>query len=162
MLQMPALSTYLITRWFKYDRDICGLFTQKSAPVIFEPPCISNQSTCKWFLKQASYDDNISWRFWRYIRLMRIIKEVQVLLLFEHIAPQPLHSLELYETISYLTMCSRCESLAAPDCCSCTSLHKREREREREREQFRNNILHSSNTEQKNLSQMKWLNSNHD
>jgi len=28
------------TRWFKYDRDICGLFTQKSVPVIFEPPCI--------------------------------------------------------------------------------------------------------------------------
>ena len=27
-------------RWFKYDRDICGLFTQKSVPVIFEPPCI--------------------------------------------------------------------------------------------------------------------------
>jgi len=27
------------TRWFKYDRDICGLFTQKSVPVIFEPPC---------------------------------------------------------------------------------------------------------------------------
>jgi len=23
------------TRWFKYDRDICGLFTQKSVPVIF-------------------------------------------------------------------------------------------------------------------------------
>ena len=28
------------TRWFKYDRDICGLFTHKSVPVIFEPPCI--------------------------------------------------------------------------------------------------------------------------
>jgi len=27
------------TRWFKYDRDICGLFTQKSVLVIFEPPC---------------------------------------------------------------------------------------------------------------------------
>jgi len=27
------------TRWFKYDRDICGLFTHKSVPVIFEPPC---------------------------------------------------------------------------------------------------------------------------
>ena len=29
----------LCTRWFKYDRDICGLFTHKSVPVIFEPPC---------------------------------------------------------------------------------------------------------------------------
>jgi hypothetical protein len=28
------------TRWFKYDRDLCGLFTYKSVPVIFEPPCI--------------------------------------------------------------------------------------------------------------------------
>jgi hypothetical protein len=28
------------TRWFKYDRDLCGLFTHKSVPVIFEPPCI--------------------------------------------------------------------------------------------------------------------------
>jgi hypothetical protein len=27
------------TRWFKYDRDLCGLFTHKSVPVIFEPPC---------------------------------------------------------------------------------------------------------------------------
>ena len=31
------------TRWFEYDRDICGLFTHKSVPVIFEPPCISPQ-----------------------------------------------------------------------------------------------------------------------
>jgi hypothetical protein len=28
------------TRWFKYDRDLCGLFTHKSVPVIFEPPCV--------------------------------------------------------------------------------------------------------------------------
>ena len=28
------------TRWFKYDRDLCGLFTHKSVPVIFERPCI--------------------------------------------------------------------------------------------------------------------------
>jgi len=28
------------TRWFKYDRDWCGLFTHKSVPVIYEPPCI--------------------------------------------------------------------------------------------------------------------------
>ena len=28
------------TRWFKYDRDWFGLFTHKSVPVIFEPPCI--------------------------------------------------------------------------------------------------------------------------
>jgi hypothetical protein len=27
------------TRWFKYDLDKCGLFTHKSVPVIFEPPC---------------------------------------------------------------------------------------------------------------------------
>ena len=31
---------FLYTRWFKYDREICGLFTQKSVPVIFELPCI--------------------------------------------------------------------------------------------------------------------------
>jgi hypothetical protein len=30
---------YIYTRWFKYDRDKCGLFTHKSVPVIFEPPC---------------------------------------------------------------------------------------------------------------------------
>jgi hypothetical protein len=29
------------TRWFKYDRDLCGFFTHKSVPVIFEPPCIT-------------------------------------------------------------------------------------------------------------------------
>ena len=29
-----------ITRWFKYDRDICELFTHKSVPVILEPPCM--------------------------------------------------------------------------------------------------------------------------
>ena len=26
--------------WFKYDRELCGLFTHKSVPVIFEPPFI--------------------------------------------------------------------------------------------------------------------------
>ena len=25
--------------WFKYDRDCLHLFTHKSVPVIFEPPC---------------------------------------------------------------------------------------------------------------------------
>jgi hypothetical protein len=48
--RMCFLSTlYNNTRWFKYDQDICGLFTQKSVPVIFEPPCTicltSSQST---------------------------------------------------------------------------------------------------------------------
>ena len=28
------------TRWFKYDRECLHLFTHKSVPVIFEPPCI--------------------------------------------------------------------------------------------------------------------------
>jgi hypothetical protein len=32
-------NSFLNTRWFKYDRDLCGLFTHKSVPVIFEPPC---------------------------------------------------------------------------------------------------------------------------
>jgi hypothetical protein len=27
------------TRWFKYDRNLCGLFTHKSVPVLFESPC---------------------------------------------------------------------------------------------------------------------------
>jgi hypothetical protein len=31
---------HLCTRWFKYDRDLCGLFTHKSVPVIYEPHCI--------------------------------------------------------------------------------------------------------------------------
>jgi len=35
------------TRWFKYDWNICGLFTQKSVPVIFEPPCIF-KPTLRW------------------------------------------------------------------------------------------------------------------
>ena len=30
------------TRWFKYDRDCLHLFTHKSVPVIFEPPCIKS------------------------------------------------------------------------------------------------------------------------
>jgi hypothetical protein len=34
-----SCSIPLYTRWFKYDRDLCGLFTHKSVPVIFEPPC---------------------------------------------------------------------------------------------------------------------------
>jgi hypothetical protein len=37
------------TRWFKYDRDLCGLFTHKSVPVIFEPPCI----TSEWYSKDT-------------------------------------------------------------------------------------------------------------
>jgi len=28
------------TRWFRYDRDLCGLLTHKSVPFIIEPPCI--------------------------------------------------------------------------------------------------------------------------
>ena len=37
------------TRWFKYDRDICGgLFTHKSVPVIFEPPCIMHPRCSRW------------------------------------------------------------------------------------------------------------------
>jgi hypothetical protein len=32
------------TRWFKYDRVCLHLFTHKSVPVIFEPPCIFNFS----------------------------------------------------------------------------------------------------------------------
>ena len=39
---VPAL--VIITRWFKYDRGLCGLFTHKSVPVIFEPPCITVES----------------------------------------------------------------------------------------------------------------------
>ena len=35
-----VLYIYIYTRWFKYDRDCLHLFTHKSVPVIFEPPCI--------------------------------------------------------------------------------------------------------------------------
>jgi hypothetical protein len=35
------------TRWFKYDRDLWGLFTHKSVPVIFEPPC-TQQCLERW------------------------------------------------------------------------------------------------------------------
>ena len=36
------------TGWFKYDRVLCGLFTQKSFPVIFEPPCIKQNCAPVW------------------------------------------------------------------------------------------------------------------
>ena len=44
-------SFWQCTRWFKYDRDKCGLCTHKSVPVIFEPPCIlriTNVSSFTW------------------------------------------------------------------------------------------------------------------
>jgi hypothetical protein len=31
--------TSVYNRWFKYDRDLYRLFTHKSVPIIFEPPC---------------------------------------------------------------------------------------------------------------------------
>ena len=34
------IHTHTHTRWFKYDRDCLHLFTHKSVPVIFEPPCV--------------------------------------------------------------------------------------------------------------------------
>ena len=37
-LTLSCRTTY--TGWFKYDRDCLHLFTHKSVPVIFEPPCI--------------------------------------------------------------------------------------------------------------------------
>ena len=37
----------IITRWFKYDRDFLHLFTHKSVPVIFEPPCIMCRNNSK-------------------------------------------------------------------------------------------------------------------
>jgi len=41
-----AILFYVLkVRWFKYDRDWFGLFTHKSVPVIFEPPCITEVST---------------------------------------------------------------------------------------------------------------------
>jgi len=46
------LPVCISTRWFKYDRDLCGLFTHKSVPVIFEPPCI--------YLKSVQYLSKIS------------------------------------------------------------------------------------------------------
>jgi hypothetical protein len=61
ILNMAAVCSYgpsVNTRWFKYDRDWfflknhnyqtltctsqCGLFTKKSVPVIFEPPCTND------------------------------------------------------------------------------------------------------------------------
>ena len=36
-LPIPSIKD---TRWFKNDRDSLHLFTHKSVPVIFEPPCI--------------------------------------------------------------------------------------------------------------------------
>ena len=38
--QYCQVSHLTYTRWFKYDRDWCGLFTHRSVPVIFEPPCL--------------------------------------------------------------------------------------------------------------------------
>jgi hypothetical protein len=42
----PHIYIYIYTRWFKYDRDLCGLFTHKSVPVIFESPCILEMISC--------------------------------------------------------------------------------------------------------------------
>jgi hypothetical protein len=39
-LHQVGSSRLWYTRWFKYDRDLWGLFTQKTVPFIFEPPCI--------------------------------------------------------------------------------------------------------------------------
>ena len=66
----PCIISYSFwyTRWFKNDRDCLHLFTHKSIPVIFEPPCISNEmqhytvylflenrSTCfGWYLHSSS------------------------------------------------------------------------------------------------------------
>ena len=38
----------LCTRLFKYDRDCGGLFTHKSVPVIFEPPCTFRHNTVSY------------------------------------------------------------------------------------------------------------------
>jgi hypothetical protein len=45
----------LITRWFKYDRDKLWLVYTQIVPVIFEPPCISEQNArlCKYYLHPA-------------------------------------------------------------------------------------------------------------
>jgi hypothetical protein len=40
LIHKHTLYIYIYTRWFKYDRDLCGLFTHKSVLVIFESPCI--------------------------------------------------------------------------------------------------------------------------
>ena len=45
------------TRWFRYDRDCLHLFTHKSVPVIFEPPCIRSDEGITfvlmyWFMQQ--------------------------------------------------------------------------------------------------------------
>ena len=41
---MPHTSLCRYTRWFKYDQDCLHLFTHKSVPVIFEPPCIYKEN----------------------------------------------------------------------------------------------------------------------
>jgi hypothetical protein len=54
-------STTDYTEWFKYDRDLCGLFTHKSVPVIFESPvyiCIreildTNGSTMRQYISYS-------------------------------------------------------------------------------------------------------------
>jgi len=50
LLSCDLSGSHVDTRWFKYDRDWCGLFTHKSVLVIFEPPCISWSTL-------ASYND---------------------------------------------------------------------------------------------------------
>jgi hypothetical protein len=37
LVKPEILTSSIYTRWFKYDQDLCGLFTHKSVPVIFEP-----------------------------------------------------------------------------------------------------------------------------
>jgi hypothetical protein len=95
-------------------------------------------STCRWILKQASYDETISWRFLQYVRLMKIMREVQLLLLFDHIMLKPLDSLELHETISYLIITADVTAWQGLTvAAACHYIIARHREREREREQFR-------------------------
>ena len=53
----PAASSVHYTKWFKYDRDIWGLFTHKSVRVIFEPPCIYQS---RWQCKFSKFDIQMS------------------------------------------------------------------------------------------------------
>jgi hypothetical protein len=88
-IHLPTyLPTYLYTYLFTYlsrhlavcvsvrpsVRPSIYLFIQ---PLIYPSKYTSNPSTCSWILRQAPYDGNISWRFWKWIRLMQI-KEMQL------------------------------------------------------------------------------------
>ena len=69
------------TGWFKYDRDICGWFTKKSVPVIFEPPCIFLSTFVSWCINHKNIygRNNIKFRTARFQSLRAMLLKFRLL-----------------------------------------------------------------------------------